>query len=128
MKKTILLFILSAFSLITMAQSAPTTVSTSIKKTVQIDGKWYIETTDTYKSYTELNLQLLLKVEDEDQQSKQDDDEVLRIQAQRDKKKAERIEHNKLLREAIRKGYKPEATTIQELEKIKKINAKLGIK
>lgn len=126
--KNLLTILLIIFSFCANAQTAPTPTNTQSKKTIKVGDKWYIETTITVKNYTELNLQLLLDTEKDDMNLKNEEAEVLRKQQERDKNKAERIERNKLLKEAIQKGYTPDPQTIEEAEKLKKIRTKLGIK
>lgn len=127
-KGFLLLILMLNLAVQAFSQVTPAPTSSSTKKTVQIAGKWYIETTTTTKVYTELTTQLLLQVEEDAQEAKRDDEEVERKQEERLKRKTERIERNQLLKDAISKGYKPEPQTLEEQEKIRKARAKLGIK
>lgn len=126
--RCVLFLILATITVASFAQVAPAPTSTSAKKAVKISDKWYIETTTTSKAYTELNTQLLLQIENDAEDAKRDDHEVERVQDDRLLRKTERIERNQLLKEAITKGFVPQATTLEEQAKIKAAKTKLGIK
>jgi hypothetical protein len=128
MKNSILLPFFLIISIFAFSQTTPEPTTTTAKKTVQIAGKWYIETTTTTKTYIELTTDILLSIDNDTDEEKQDDAEIAQKQAEKLKRKAERQERNMLLKDALQKGYKPNPQTLEDQEKVKKAKAKLGIK
>lgn len=114
-----------------MAAMAQTTVpaesDVTVKRVVKVGDKWYVETNRTTKTYQELTPDMLLEVQKEDQELAADDAEKKRVADEAAKKKLERAERNKLLKDALKKGYVPEVRTLEEQEKIDKIKKKLGV-
>lgn len=128
MKNKSLSFILGLILLSFLSSVAQTNTSVEAKKVVKIGNKFFIESTVTTKTYTELTTDIILDVDRDEATDASDAQEIALKQAERDKKKSERQERNKLLKEAMQKGYKPEVSTLEEQEKVNKIKTKIGIK
>ena len=129
MKKIFLLLILSVFSLSLKAQILePQSKVLIVKKVVKVGAKFYIEESTTTTNYKELTSDLLLETERDSQDELNDKAEELRAIELSKQKKAERQERNKLLKDAISKGFELEIKTLEEKERVEKIKSKLGIK
>lgn len=133
MKKTLLLLIillLTTFVIVNAqtVQLDPQPQTVTVKKIVKIGEKFYIETSQTTKNYQTLTKELLFDVENDEINLIREDEEKQRIIELNIQKKEDRIERNRLLKDAIKKGYIPEAATLEEIEKIEKIKTKIGVK
>lgn len=127
MKKIFLLLILSVFSLSLKAQILePQSKVLIVKKVVKVGAKFYIEESTTTTNYIELTSDLLLETERDSQYELNDKAEELRAIELSKQKKAERSERNKLLKDALKKGYEPEIRTLEEKERIDKIKSKIN--
>lgn len=127
MKKIFLLLILSVFSLSLKAQILePQSKVLTVKKVVKVGAKFYIEESTTTTNYKELTSDLLLETERDSQDELNDKAEELRAIELSKQKKAERSERNKLLKDALKKGYGPEIRTLEEKERIDKIKSKIN--
>jgi hypothetical protein len=127
MKKIFLLLILSVFSLSLKAQILePQSKVLIVKKVVKVGAKFYIEESTTTTNYKELTSDLLLETERDSQDELNDKAEELRAIELSKQKKAERSERNKLLKDALKKGYGPEIRTLEEKERIDKIKSKIN--
>lgn len=129
MKKLALLFIFSTISLISFSQiKEPENKVLTVKKVVKVGAKFYIEESTTTTNYKELTSDLLLETERDSQDELNDKAEELRAIELSKQKKSERQERNKLLKDAISKGFELEIKTLEEKERVEKIKSKLGIK
>ena len=129
MKKLALLFIFSTISLISFSQiKEPENKVLTVKKVVKVGAKFYIEESTTTTNYKELKTDVLFEAEKDTQDELTDKAEELRAIELSKQKKAERQERNKLLKDAISKGFEPEIKTLEEKERVEKIKSKLGIK
>jgi len=129
MKKIFLLLILSVFSISLKAQILePQSKVLTVKKVVKVGAKFYIEESTTTTNYKELKTDVLFEAEKDTQDELTDKAEELRAIELSKQKKAERQERNKLLKDAISKGFEPEIKTLEEKERVEKIKSKLGIK
>ena len=127
MKKIFLLLILSVFSLSLKAQILePQSKVLIVKKVVKVGAKFYIEESTTTTNYKELTSDLLLETERDSQDELNDKAEELRAIELSKQKKAERQERNKLLKDALKKGYEPDIRTLEEKERIDKIKSKIN--
>lgn len=127
MKKIFLLLILSVFSVSLKAQILePQSKVLIVKKVVKVGAKFYIEESTTTTNYKELTSDLLLETERDSQDELNDKAEELRAIELSKQKKAERSERNKLLKDALKKGYGPEIRTLEEKERIDKIKSKIN--
>lgn len=127
MKKLALLLILSLVSLASFCQiKEPENKTLTVKKVVKVGDKFYIETSQTTTNYQELKTELLLGVENDENEELRDEEEKNRALDLAKQKKSERLEKNKLLKDALKKGYNPEIRTLEEKEKIDKIKAKIN--
>lgn len=127
MKKLALLLILSLVSLASFCQiKEPENKTLTVKKVVKVGDKFYIETSQTTTNYQELKTELLLGVENDENEELRDEEEKNRALDLAKQKKTERLEKNKLLKDALKKGYNPEIRTLEEKEKIDKIKAKIN--
>lgn len=127
MKKLALLIIFSAISLISFAQiKEPENKNITVKKVVKVGEKFYIETSQTTTTYQELKTELILGVENDKNEELRDEEEKNRVLNLVKEKKAERLEKNKLLKDALKKGYEPEIRTLEEKEMVDKIKAKIN--
>ncbi|MBK9936673.1 MAG: hypothetical protein IPP61_00420 [Cytophagaceae bacterium] len=97
-----------------------------MKKVVKVGAKFYIEESTTTTNYKELTSDLLLETERDSQDELNDKAEELRAIELSKQKKAERSERNKLLKDALKKGYGPEIRTLEEKERIDKIKSKIN--
>jgi hypothetical protein len=129
MKNIFLLLILSVFSISLKAQILePQSKVLTVKKVVKVGTKFYIEESTTTTSYKELTTDVLFEAEKDTQDELTDKAEELRAIELSKQKKTERQERNKLLKDAISKGFEPEIKTLGEKERVEKIKSKLGIK
>lgn len=103
----------------------PESKTITVKKVVKIGTKFYIEESQTTTNYVELTTEKLLVVENDDKELESDEQEKKRISDENLRRKNERIERNKLLKDAIKKGFEPEVKTIEEKERVEKIKAKI---
>jgi len=127
MKKIFLLLILSVFSLSLKAQILePQSKVLTVKKVVKVGAKFYIEESTTTTNYKELTTDVLFEAERDTQDELNDKAEELRAIELSKQKKAERSERNKLLKDALKKGYGPEIRTLEEKERIDKIKSKIN--
>ena len=126
-KLSLLLFIFFRISIISFSQiKEPENKVLTVKKVVKFGPKFYIETSQTTTNYQELKTELLLAVKDDENEELRDEEEKNRALNLAKEKKAERLEKNKLLKDALKKGYEPEIRTIEEKEKIDKIKEKIN--
>lgn len=129
MKNLFLLLILSVFSISLKAQILePQSKVLTVKKVVKVGTKFYIEESTTTTIYKELTSDVLFEAEKDTQYELTDKAEELRAIELSKQKKTERQERNKLLKDAISKGFEPEIKTLEEKERVEKIKSKLGIK
>lgn len=129
MKKIFLLLILSVFSISLKAQILePQSKVLTVKKVVKVGTKFYIEESTTTTIYKELTSDILFESERDTQDELNDKAEEQKAIELSKQKKAERQERNKLLKDAISKGFEPEIKTLEEKERVEKIKSKLGIK
>lgn len=127
MKKIFLLLILSVFSLSLKAQILePQSKVLIVKKVVKVGAKFYIEESTTTTNYKELTSDVLFEAEKDTQDELTDKAEELRAIELSKQKKAERQERNKLLKDALKKGYEPDIRTLEEKERIDKIKSKIN--
>lgn len=127
MKKIFLLLILSVFSLSLKAQILePQSKVLIVKKVVKVGAKFYIEESTTTTNYKELTTDVLFEAEKDTQDELTDKAEELRAIELSKQKKAERQERNKLLKDALKKGYEPDIRTLEEKERIDKIKSKIN--
>lgn len=103
----------------------PESKTITVKKVVKIGTKFYIEESQTTTNYVELTTEKLLAVENDDKELESDEQEKKRISDETLRRKNERIERNKLLKDAIKKGFEPEVKTIEEKKHVEKIKAKI---
>lgn len=111
------------------AQTAnvPQPSSVTVKKILKVGGKWYVETNTTTKAYAEVNTQMLLAVNEHEREAAQDSTELARAEALKKEKQADRIERNKLLKDALKKGYVPQVNTIEDVKRVDAVKKKLGM-
>lgn len=129
MKNLFLLLILSVFSISLKAQILePQSKVLTVKKVVKVGTKFYIEESTTTTIYKELTSDILFESERDTQNELNDKAEEQKAIELSKQKKAERQERNKLLKDAISKGFEPEIKTLEEKERVEKIKSKLGIK
>lgn len=129
MKNLFLLLILSVFSISLKAQILePQSKVLTVKKVVKVGTKFYIEESTTTTIYKELTSGILFESERDTQDELNDKAEEQKAIELSKQKKAERQERNKLLKDAISKGFEPEIKTLEEKERVEKIKSKLGIK
>lgn len=129
MKNLFLLLILSVFSISLKAQILePQSKVLTVKKVVKVGTKFYIEESTTTTIYKELTSDILFESERDTQDELNDKAEEQKAIELSKQKKAERQERNKLLKDAISKGFEPEIKTLEEKERVEKIKSKLGIK
>ena len=100
----------------------------TVKKVVKVGAKFYIEESITTTNYKELTTDVLFEAEKDTKDELTDKAEELRAIELSKQKKTERQERNKLLKDAISKGFEPEIKTLEEKERVEKIKSKLGIK
>lgn len=133
MKKSILVFWIGAIlSLLSRADaiaqvSIPENKVLSVKKVVKVGGRFYVEESTTTINYTELTTEMLLEVEKEPSDDANDEAEKKRAEDEAKNRKAERQERNKLLKDALKRGYEPEVKTLEEKERVNKIKEKLKV-
>jgi len=118
--------ILCLWSVIALAQD-PVNTNVVRKRVVKVGTKFFIETRTTMAVYQELTKEMLFDTENDATIQQQDEAELARINAEREAKKAQRIEQNKLLRDAIKNGYDPPNQTLEEINRIKNIKKRLGV-
>ena len=127
MNKILILLILSAFSISLKAQTnEPQSKILTVKKVVKIGTKFYIEESTTITNYKELTADLLFETERDTQDELNDKAEELKAAELSKQKKAERIERNKLLKDALKKGYEPDVKTFEEKQRVDKIKTKIN--
>ena len=127
MNKILLLLILSVFSISLKAQILePQSKVLTVKKVVKVGAKFYIEESTTTTNYKELKTDVLFEAEKDTQDELTDKAEELRAIELSKQKKAERQERNKLLKDALKKGYEPDIRTLEEKERIDKIKSKIN--
>lgn len=122
MKKIFLLF---AFVLLAFSVNAQVNSETITKKVVKDGPKFYIETKTVKLEYTPVDFNILFLVENDSLEDAQDNILVEQFKAERLRLKTERAERNKLLKDAIKKGYEPQTTSQQEIDRVNKIKSKL---
>ncbi|MBK9511246.1 MAG: hypothetical protein IPO04_18235 [Cytophagaceae bacterium] len=125
MKKIFLLLILSSISLKAQILE-PQSKVLIVKKVVKVGAKFYIEESTTTTNYKELTTDVLFEAERYTQDELTDKAEELRAIELSKQKKSERSERNKLLKDALKKGYGPEIRTLEEKERIDKIKSKIN--
>lgn len=127
MNKILILLILSAFSVSLKAQTdEPQSKVLTVKKVVKVGTKFYIEESTTTTYYKELTADLLFETEKYSQDELNDKAEELKAAELSKQKKAERLERNKLLKDALKKGYEPDVRTLEEKQRVDKIKAKIN--
>ena len=127
MNKILILLILSVFSISLKAQTnEPQSKVLTVKKVVKVGTKFYIEESTTTTNYKELTADLLFETERDSQDELNDKAEELKVAELSKQKKAERLERNKLLKDALKKGYEPEIKTLEEKQRVDKIKAKIN--
>ena len=114
------------FASVSFAQTAPPQGSTvTVKKVVKVGVKWYVETNTTTKSFSEITTQMLLGVENDTEEAARDSAEVARAEVLKKEKHAERVERNRLLKDALKKGYVPEIRTLEEKNKVDALKSRV---
>jgi hypothetical protein len=128
MKKLgVLMFFLAIVTGVYCQTVVPESKVLSVRKVVKVGVKFYVETTSTTTTYSELTTEQLLGVERDTEDVKRDEEEVDRVEKLKKERQAERVERNRLLREAIRRGYVPEVRTLEEAKKVEDIRKRLGL-
>lgn len=128
MKKLgVLLFFLAFGTSVFCQTGVPESKVLSVKKVVKVGTRFFIETTSTTTSYVELTTEQLLGVEMDDEEVKRDEEEVDRVEKLKKERQAERIERNRLLRDALRRGYEPEVRTLEDVKRINDLKRKLRL-
>ena len=121
------LFVLTKTVAKAQTNVVPQSSSVTVKKVVKVGDKWYVETNTTTKAYAEVNTQMLLAVNEHDREAAQDSAELARAEALKKEKQTDRAERNKLLKDALKKGYVPEVNTIEDAKRLEAVKKKLGL-
>jgi 4-diphosphocytidyl-2C-methyl-D-erythritol kinase len=105
---------------------SPVTTETEVKRVVQRDGKWFVETVYTRRVLEPLTTEMLFKVDEDAREDEQLEEQIKRADEEKRRKKAEQAERNRLLRQALRNGYVPEVKTLEEQKKVEEIRKRIG--
>jgi len=98
-----------------------------VKRVVQVNGKWYVETITTTRVFEPLTTEMLMKVDKDSSEDAELDNQIKAADDAKKQKKAEQAERNRLLRQALRNGYVPEVNTLEDQKRIDAIKKRLGI-